>query len=278
MTGLFPKLTRAEYDAVKAFNQSKLKVALSGMDKFYDAWVNGMRKESEALTDGQIFDCLVTEPHKFPQRYVVVEKAARNTREGKANWEWAQEQGKQAVAQNKYDQFLGMRSAMYAHPWVRDNFRPDGENQAAVVWEDQATGLPLKGLMDIYRKGSYIADVKTTRLADATDFEHDVLKWGYDIQAAFYQDGVAVTTGEVLPFVFIVVSKAPSYNDSGEPEYSVAVAELSEECLEAGREQYQHILRCIKECKAKSVWPPPDPAPRIVRRKRAVRQIMRITE
>ena len=69
-------------------------------------------------------------------------------------------------------------------------------------------GVPFKIRMDSYRPGEYIADLKyMASLRSPNLFEPMVKYWGYDLQAACYQEIVFQNTGKRLPFYFIVATK-----------------------------------------------------------------------
>jgi hypothetical protein len=81
-----------------------------------------------------------------------------------------------------------------------------GEHQTIMTGEIE--GVPFKIKMDSYRPGEYIADLKYMASLRAPNlFEPMISFWGYDIQAAVYQEIVRQNTGETLPFFFVVATK-----------------------------------------------------------------------
>ena len=81
-----------------------------------------------------------------------------------------------------------------------------GEHQ--VIMKGKIEGVPFKIKMDSYRPGEYIADLKyMASLRSPNLFEPMIQYWGYDIQAAVYQEIVRQNTGETLPFYFVVATK-----------------------------------------------------------------------
>ena len=76
------------------------------------------------------------------------------------------------------------------------------------IMTGEIEGVPFKIRMDSYKRGEYIADLKyMASLRSPNLFEPMVKYWGYDIQAACYQEIVRQNTGERLPFYFIVATK-----------------------------------------------------------------------
>ena len=82
----------------------------------------------------------------------------------------------------------------------------NGEHQRIMTGEIE--GVPFKIKMDSYKPGQYIADLKYMKsLRSPNMFEPMVKYWGYDIQAACYQEIVRQNTGKTLPFLFVVATK-----------------------------------------------------------------------
>ena len=91
-----------------------------------------------------------------------------------------------------------------------------GEHQRIMTGEIE--GVPFKIKMDSYKPGEYIADLKyMSSLRSPNLFEPMIKYWGYDIQAACYQEIVRQNTGEKLPFIFVVATKEkPAHLEVGE--------------------------------------------------------------
>ena len=82
----------------------------------------------------------------------------------------------------------------------------DGEHQ--VIMTGEIEGVPFKIKMDSYKPGEFIADLKyMASLRSPNLFQPMISYWGYDIQAACYQEIVYQNTGERLPFLFVVATK-----------------------------------------------------------------------
>lgn len=81
-----------------------------------------------------------------------------------------------------------------------------GEHQ--VVMTGEIEGVPFKIKMDSYQPGEFIADLKyMASLRSPNLFQPMISYWGYDIQAACYQEIVRQNTGKQLPFLFVVATK-----------------------------------------------------------------------
>lgn len=81
-----------------------------------------------------------------------------------------------------------------------------GEHQ--VIMTGEIEGVPFKIKMDSYMPGQFIADLKyMASLRSPNLFQPMIRYWGYDIQAACYQEIVRQNTGKRLPFYFVVATK-----------------------------------------------------------------------
>ena len=81
-----------------------------------------------------------------------------------------------------------------------------GERQ--VIMTGEIEGVPFKIKMDSYKPGEFICDLKyMASLRSPNLFQSMISYWGYDDQAACYQEIVRQNTGERLPFIFDVVTK-----------------------------------------------------------------------
>ena len=106
-----------------------------------------------------------------------------------------------------------------------------------VIMTGEIEGVPFKIKMDSYQKGEFITDLKyMASLRSPNLFQPMVKYWGYDVQAAVYQEIVRQNTGDKLPFMFVVATK--------EQPAHLAVGEISQwnmdEALDIVR---KHIVR-----------------------------------
>lgn len=121
-----------------------------------------------------------------------------------------------------------------------------GEHQTIMTGEIE--GVPFKIKTDSYQPGEYIADLKyMASLRSPNLFEPMIKYWGYDIQAACYQEIVYQNTGERLPFYFDVATK--------EKPAHLAVGQISQWNIDAAMEIVRSNIRrfqAIKEGKVEA--------------------------
>ncbi|QIG65628.1 hypothetical protein [Salmonella phage PT1] len=164
--------------------------------------------------------------------------------------EWTENNpGRMVLTPEVWDQLHAMASAVHAHPAAGSLLTScPGEAEKSVYWIDATTGVLCRCRPDWWRDDNVIVDLKTTEDASPEGFAKSMANYRYDVQAAYYLDGVQQATGKrPKAFVFIAVEKkAP---------YGVGVYVLDSESLQLGRAQYQHDLRVYAECVRTGVWP-----------------------
>lgn len=151
--------------------------------------------------------------------------------------EWEPERGRALLLGSYIDEYLlGTTSSM--KQFIKDNydelFKKNGDPYADVAQAEEAiqrirhqplmmkyltgefqkimtgeiAGVPFKIKMDCYKEGEFISDLKyMASLRSPNLFEPMVKYWGYDMQAAVYQEVVYQNTGKRLPFIFVVATK-----------------------------------------------------------------------
>lgn len=164
--------------------------------------------------------------------------------------EWTENNpGRIVLSPEVWDQLHAMRDAVHNHPAAHALLTSvPGEAEKSVYWIDPTTGVLCRCRPDWWREDNVLVDVKTTDDASPEGFAKSMANWRYDVQAAFYMDGIEQATGKrPKSFVFIAVEK--------KPPYAVGVYVLDSASLELGRAQYQHDLRVYAECLANDNWP-----------------------
>ena len=109
-----------------------------------------------------------------------------------------------------------------------------------VIMTGEICGVPFKIKMDSFDPNEYICDLKyMASLRSPNLFEPMIKYWGYDIQAACYQEIVFQNIGKRLPFIFDVATK--------EKPAHLAVGEISQWNMDEAMENVKrHIVRFQK--------------------------------
>ena len=222
---------------------SSIKYALQDIALFELYMQGKLRKESEALTFGSAYDCLLFEPHKFDETFfvfddgkIIKEIGGKNPRVTKTYKEWKQEQkelaGKKVVlSAEDYQQCIDMITRLDDSKVL--NIYLDGEYQVEFHQKLDIGGevIPFRGFLDCLGEG-FIADSKSSRSVKA--FPRDVRSFGYDIQAFLYTHAFGIQD-----FYWVVQEKAYPYLP--------AVYKASEETLDSGKRKVARALNIIKE-------------------------------
>jgi hypothetical protein len=122
----------------------------------------------------------------------------------------------------------------------------DGEHQTIMTGEIE--GVPFKIKMDCYRPGEFITDLKyMASLRSPNLFESFVSYWGYDLQAAVYQEIVYQNTLKRLPFIFVVPTK--------EQPARLAVGEINQWNMDKALERVKKDIRRYQSVKTGEIEP-----------------------
>lgn len=231
-----------EYRAAEGVNKSSLR-HMADSPKHYQYRLTNPEDDKPAYVLGRATDCSILEPAKFLDRYIRWDGGRRFGKEWDAFK--AEHASQEILTSEEWQRCIDMRAAVrgdkYAAPLLER-----GIAQPSFFWTDSATGIKCKGRADWVTPGEVIVDLKTCR--DGGRFPRDAREFGYDIQAAYYTDGIAeATDGELLPFVFIVVES--------EPPYDVMVFYATEHMIEVGRSKYKDLLSKLAWHQTTNVWP-----------------------
>ena len=221
---------------------SSLKYALGDM-RLWEMYMRGqLKKESEALQFGSLYDLLLFEPEKFSDVYYTLDdssicdaiggKYPRNTKRYK---EWKAEAAQ--TAENADKQLAPAADVKKAKEMIQrlkdcglyDKRFAGGKYQ--VEFNVDVDGVPLKGFLDCLQDGQYIVDSKSSRSIDK--FRYDVNSFSYDIQAYIYTKVFGLKD-----FYWVVQEKAY-------PFYPADV-KCSEETLFRGEMKFHQALENIQ--------------------------------
>lgn len=240
-----------QYHAHSAVGHSGL-VRIIRSPAHYREYVTNPPEPTPAMQFGTAFHAALLEPGIFGETFVVAPKFDRRTKDGKAEaeaWE-AENAGKTALTAEQMAAIEQMVASVKQHAGA-SMLLGCGLAEMSAFWIDQETGIECKCRPDFLAMAGEtitgIVDVKTCCDASADGFARAIATLGYDVQAAFYQDGLKALTGRTIPFYFIVVEK--------EAPYAVAAYKASDDVIEVGRAKYRGALQLLKWCRDRGSWP-----------------------
>lgn len=250
--GVYPGVSFADYHAAHGVNSSILvHFSRSAMHARHVMLAPDGPSPEQAF--GTAAHALVLEPDRFPRDFAKSIKVDRRTNVGKAAWaEWqAENQGREPLEPEEWDTLHSLRDAVLANETARGLLVGPGANEVCLLWIDEETGTACKARLDRlteFAGYAFAVDFKTARDASSGVFARDAFKYHYHEAAAFYADGLATLgQGAEARFAHVVAeSEAP---------FGVAVYELDEDAIEAGRRKYRRNLQLYAEAMKSNAWP-----------------------
>lgn len=253
-----------DYLKVPAISSSGLKKVLNS-PQHYLCEIMGLsaQEESDAFRFGRAAHCLILEPSKFKELYVVeptftgLTKDGRESsksgaaKEAKEKWYANLNSESQVVSEKERDDLTYMVDSLIEDPVIRGLLKT-GRPEVSGFFQDKDTGLWCRIRADYLSRDKdgrlYLADLKTAREVTEGIFATDAARFWYDVQLAFYLDGIEQITGEKVEQVgLIAVEKKPPYQS--------ALYWLTEEDIETGRAWYKHALKVLKKSIVENDWP-----------------------
>ena len=234
---------------------SAIKYAADGADeqdmKLFELYMRGLlKKESDALTFGSLYDTLLLEPETLNDKFFILNdedkveelkskyKTPRSTREYK---EWLEEQTKESGSRRivsselitqAEDMIIRLDDSHILNHQTGElvpvRYFITGEVQKEILsWIND---IPVRGFLDV-RGDGFITDSKTTR--SISGFRYDVFKRCYDIQAYIYTQAEGIdqfywavqTTSK--PYTVAIYKATPQTLARGEEKFWSAVNNIA---------------------------------------------------
>lgn len=235
---------------------SSLKYALGDM-RLWEMYMRGqLKKESEALYFGSLYDMLLFEPEKAHDTYFVLDDSdivasigGKYPRSTKRYKEWKAE----ALEKNNGKELASQEDWTKAHEMIQrlkdcglyDKRFAGGKYQ--VEFNVDVDGIPLKGFLDCLQDDCII-DSKSSRSVDK--FRYDVNSFSYDIQAYVYtkvfgiKDFYWVVQEKAYPFYPADVKCSEETLFRGEMKFHEAVENITK-WLDCGQKTETHYAQFV---------------------------------
>lgn len=242
-------LSNEEYHKTDAEGSTDLKYFLRS-PAHYNAYKNGLlpKLESDSMTLGSLFHCLVLEPETFSNRYAISRKIDGRTTAGKAEKAAfaLENEGKIIVDEATFGTAKLMAESVVCHPEASLLLK-NGVSEQSHFYVDPETGLQCKYRPD-YRHDQYIVDLKSTRDASFGAFRNQLTNLKYHVSAAHYCMGEGVLFDKNhRQFIFVCTENVAPF--------LTAVYLLDDESLKLGERLRENALIGIKNCREKNNWP-----------------------
>ena len=237
---------------------SSLKYALGDM-RLWEMYMRGqLKKESQALTFGSLYDMMLFEPDNVRDRFyclddsdIVATIGGRNPRNTKKYREWKAEAlqttenaDKELVSTEEWKTAEEMIERLKVSGLYDKRFA-GGKYQ--VEFNVDLDGIPLKGFLDCLQDDCII-DSKSSR--GINKFKWDVSGWSYDIQAYIYtkvfdiKDFYWVVQEKTFPYFPADVKCSEETLFKGEMKFHEAVENINA-WLDGDRQSDKHYAEFI---------------------------------
>lgn len=169
------------------------------------------------------------------------------TRKGKEKKAELEATGLPLIKEEDVKTTRDMADALTHHVTAR-RLLEDGRAELAGFWRDEEHGIWCRMRPDyLPRRLSVVSDYKTCEDASPEALPKTVARYRYDLQAAWYLDGMRALSRAADTFVFIFQEKlAP---------HLVTCATLDAEALGRGHRTKARARRTFAACRATGAWP-----------------------
>ena len=237
---------------------SSLKYALGDM-RLWEMYMRGqLKKESQALTFGSLYDMMLFEPDNVADRFYCLDDSSivdsiggRNPRNTKKYREWKAEAMQET--ENADKELVSTEEWKTAEEMIQrlkvsglyDKRFAGGKYQ--VEFNVDLDGVPLKGFLDCLQDDCII-DSKSSR--GINKFKWDVSSWSYDIQAYIYtkvfdiKDFYWVVQEKTFPYFPADVKCSEETLFKGEMKFHEAVENINA-WLDGDRQSDKHYAEFI---------------------------------
>lgn len=244
-TGELLSIPAQEYHKADGVSASMLDQIRKSPAHLQSYLLGELREEGEALSLGTLIHRAVLEPATFDGSFHVKPDGMKfTTNEGK---EWQKEHGdKPVVSQGDMDTVQRVRDVVLRDSTARA-LLSGGHFEQSLFVEDEHGTLRKSRFDYIATSGNVIPDLKSTRSANIDDFEKSIERHHYYERAAYYLDNAELGGMKKDTFVFICIETRPPF--------LLAIYQLNNTVIEAGRMIYRRDLQVYRNCKESGRWP-----------------------
>jgi|10_taG_2_1085330.scaffolds.fasta_scaffold03861_10 hypothetical protein len=193
-----------------------------------------LRPESSPFREGTLGHTTVLEFDDVHDRYICMPKVDARTKQGKEMKRLAEQQaaaeGKELMNQDEFTRALRWRENILNDPYSKKLMTNGltGHNEVSGFWRHEL-GVDACLRADRFLPDlDIIIDAKFMASGSPESFRRDIFKYRFDIQAAWYIEGMYAITGQVCDFMFLVCEKSWPWN--------VQLYRIEDEWLENARE------------------------------------------
>lgn len=217
--GLYPDMTRSEYDAELALNYSTIKLAHEkSLMQAYEKLVGPGSASTPDQIIGNALHTLILEPELFTTRFAPMPvtdkgvKLSRTTQAGAVAWDrYDDEHGdKHPIKRAKITELMIIRENVMAHPTARAMIENASYKETSFFWDHPEYNFECKAQFDLlteWEGWTYCTDLKSTKDASPAGFEREIAKYSYMIQDVWYREGLNEIAPADRRFAYIAFEK-----------------------------------------------------------------------
>lgn len=210
---------------------------------------------SKTMNQGSALHCIVLEPEKFDDQYIVRKKFT-GTGARKAQKQYDEEMkaaGFNFLTELEMEKVIGMGKSVQENETCQMLLQ-DVIVESSIFWIDPEFDVLCKIRPDAMSESMSITlDLKTCVDASYTGFAKAITNYRYHESAAMYLDGLAKVGREDDVFVFMAIENTEPYLAAC---YEVTRDTITNiDWMEQGRLLYRHDLRKYAECYHNNTWP-----------------------
>lgn len=251
-----------EYFAADALNSHGVMDLMQSPKHYYARNIQGEKKEpTSSMKFGRLVHLAILQTEMFSERMVLEPKFDKRTKIGKEgfhDWSESLKPGDIPVQEDDFEKLTKMMNSWKEHP-LSKTFEDSCLAEHVLFWRDKETGVICKMKPDLVTvkeikhkditipKGLCI-DLKSTTDARASEFIRSIFNYTYDIQAAWYLEGLKEAgIGDGESYLWLAVEKDPPY----EIDCHTMESHYFSEAMELNKLMRQRY----KKCKELSSWP-----------------------
>lgn len=165
------------------------------------------KEETDAMIYGTLVHCLILEPDKFNERYVVCNdkdimvaiggakpRATKQYKEWKAIFE-QENSDKIIIDSDTYNLAVSTQVNALNNRAFYTKLKGEGENEKKIEWD--FLNFKFKGIID-RTTTDFRLDIKTCQNANPKEFQRDIIKRKLYLQAAMYEIGEGIRKPHIL--------------------------------------------------------------------------------
>lgn len=231
-----------KYDSIDAVRATLLKWIFLESPRAARYYLDHGKTFPQALP-GRALHCATLTPRQMGKQFAVW-YGPRRGQEYKEFAAVAETRKQEVLTLIEADQAISIAASVRAHPIAGPLIRQRGKAEHTLLWEQD--GHKCKAKLDkVGHRG--LLDLKGVQSVEPAAIIRAILRYGWDMQLAWYADGAAANGFGALPVWLVCVEKTPPYE--------VAVFQLDETWLELGRGKCAAALETLTECERTGKWP-----------------------